>query len=388
MNRSDITVFLGCDHAGYAIKERAKDYLVDLGIAVSDKGAFIHDLGDDYPDFIAPVAAEVSRDPSRRRGIVFGGSGQGEAMISNAFPGVRCAVYYDGNTNIIELSRSHNDANILSLGARFVSEAEVMRLITQWIDAEFPGDERHSRRIAKLEKVKRAAAVGTVRDLMSRSVVVMPAVLERDFTEAQRRLSPLQGAALWAQIDIMDGSVGDGATFDVDEMRNSIGFPFFLEAHLMVHRPEAWIQKCADAGFQRFVFHPESSDDPTACMHAIRKSRMQAGIAVSPSLDISEMSSLGALADYVMIMGVAPGKSGQEMLPETFDRIKSVREAIPPAIRIGVDGGVRGENIPQLLESGADTLVTGSSLFGSSGDPAMLFEEYLRMTDDRTGSRG
>ncbi|MBI4133939.1 MAG: RpiB/LacA/LacB family sugar-phosphate isomerase [Candidatus Terrybacteria bacterium] len=143
-------VFLGADHAGFALKEEIKRWLVGQGYEVEDKGAFSLDSADDYPDFVAPVARAVAEDPKERRGIVLGGSGQGEAMVANRFAGVRAAVYYGGPTAIIQLSREHNDANILALGARFVSEAEAIAAVGRWLATLFSGDERHVRRIGKI----------------------------------------------------------------------------------------------------------------------------------------------------------------------------------------------------------------------------------------------
>lgn len=144
-------VFLGADHAGFALKEQIKRWLVAQGCEVEDRGAFSLDPEDDYPDFIAPVAQAVSEDPVNRRGIVLGGSGQGEAMVANRFAGVRAAVYYGGSEDIVALSREHNDANVLALGARFVSEEEAIAAVERWLATPFSGDERHVRRIKKID---------------------------------------------------------------------------------------------------------------------------------------------------------------------------------------------------------------------------------------------
>src|SRR3990167_6509476 len=111
-------IYIGADHAGFEIKEMLKKYLADLKYEVEDKGAFKYEPEDDYPDFVLPVARAVAADPENR-GIIIGGSGEGEAICANRVKGARAAVFYGGNFEIIELSRKHNDANILSLGARF-----------------------------------------------------------------------------------------------------------------------------------------------------------------------------------------------------------------------------------------------------------------------------
>lgn len=149
-----LTIYLGADHAGFALKEKIKKWLQDWNYAVEDKGAFALDEQDDYPDFITPVGKTVAENPADRRGIVLGGSGQGEALICNRFSGVRAAVYYGGNLEIVRLSREHNDANVLALGARFVNDEEAKEAVKLWLETEFKGEERHVRRIQKINELR------------------------------------------------------------------------------------------------------------------------------------------------------------------------------------------------------------------------------------------
>ena len=143
-------IHLATDHAGLELKEKVKLYLSDLNYEVIDHGAYEYDALDDYPDFIFPCANAVSNDPSSK-GIILGGSGQGEAMAANRVKGVRAAVFYNGPDEIIKLSRQHNNANILSLGARFMSEKEMYKIIEVWLSTDFESG-RHQRRIEKLDE--------------------------------------------------------------------------------------------------------------------------------------------------------------------------------------------------------------------------------------------
>jgi ribose 5-phosphate isomerase B len=144
-------VYIGADHAGFNLKKRLLHELGELGMEVFDEGASELNEEDDYPDFIQPVARAVSDNPKTVRGIIIGGSGQGEAMAANRFSGVRAAVYYGGPNEIVTLSREHNDANVLSLGARFMSEDEGFNVVKLWLKTNFSGDERHKRRIIKID---------------------------------------------------------------------------------------------------------------------------------------------------------------------------------------------------------------------------------------------
>jgi ribose 5-phosphate isomerase B len=144
-----MTIHLATDHAGFEDKEVLKTYLTEKGYNVVDHGVYTLDPEDDYPDFIYPCAKAVSLEP-QSKGIIFGGSGQGEAMVANKVSGIRAVVYYGGNEEIITLSREHNDANILSLAGRFLSSLEVIRVSELWLTTPFSGDERHIRRIEKI----------------------------------------------------------------------------------------------------------------------------------------------------------------------------------------------------------------------------------------------
>ena len=161
-------VYLGTDHAVFELKEAVKKFLQEKGYEVEDCGAYEFDKSDDYTQFITPVAEKINANPEDK-GIIFGGSGQGEAMLANKFPKVRAVVFYgphkpvsaidaSGETSedpyaIISLSRKHNNANILSFGARFVTEEEVLKAVEIWLTTEFSGVERHQRRIEKVIEI-------------------------------------------------------------------------------------------------------------------------------------------------------------------------------------------------------------------------------------------
>lgn len=143
-------LFLASDHAGFELKQKLIDHLHAAGHEVEDMGPTRLNPADDYPDYITPCAKAVA-DTSESMGIIAGMSGQGEAMAANRVRGARAAVYYGGPTDIIKLSRRHNDANILSLGARFVSFEEAAQAVDLWLATHFEHDERHQRRILKMD---------------------------------------------------------------------------------------------------------------------------------------------------------------------------------------------------------------------------------------------
>ncbi len=146
-------IHLGADHAGFELKEKLKIFLAELGYEIKDHGAFILDDNDDYPDFIWPAARAVAANPDTDKGVLLGGSGQGEAMVANRLKGARAVVFYGGDDwkDIIRLSREHNNANILSFGARFVDEQRAKDAVKLWLDTAFKGEERHVRRLKKID---------------------------------------------------------------------------------------------------------------------------------------------------------------------------------------------------------------------------------------------
>ena len=142
-------IHLATDHAGLDLKNAIKNHLLEKAYHIEDHGAYKYDSGDDYPDFIFPCAKSVAED-RESRGIILGGSGQGEAMAANRIKGCRAAVFYSGPKEIVTLSREHNNANILSLGARFMDESDIFEVIDLWLKEPFQGG-RHQRRIDKLD---------------------------------------------------------------------------------------------------------------------------------------------------------------------------------------------------------------------------------------------
>lgn len=157
-------IYIGTDHAGYVLKEKLVSSLKIQRHEVIDMGAFEYNEEDDYPDFVSKVARAVSKDvhdSTKVRGIVLGGSGEGEAITANRFPYVRAIVYYGKVTPVVEdesgilfRSRAHNDANVLSLGARYFTEDDVVEIVNFWLSTSYSGEERHVRRLAKIDALK------------------------------------------------------------------------------------------------------------------------------------------------------------------------------------------------------------------------------------------
>ena len=142
-------IALGSDHAGFELKQTIKEHLRSRGYDVADFGTDSSESVD-YPDYCRPAAQSVA-DGDCDLGLVFGGSGNGEAIVSNKVRGVRCAVCWDENS--ARLAKEHNNANMIALGGRMISPDEGVRIVDAWLDAGFQGG-RHQRRIDKIEDKK------------------------------------------------------------------------------------------------------------------------------------------------------------------------------------------------------------------------------------------
>jgi len=139
-------IAIGSDHAGFQYKEKIRAFLEELGHSVTDFGTHSEDPVD-YPVFIAPVASAVSRHEFER-GVILGGSGNGEAIVANRFKGIRAAVCW--NADSARLCRQHNNANIISLGQRMMSQETALELVRIWLETPFEGG-RHQQRIELID---------------------------------------------------------------------------------------------------------------------------------------------------------------------------------------------------------------------------------------------
>ena len=140
-------VHLGCDHAGFELKEVLRARLAEWGHEPVDHGPAEYVATDDYPPYCLAAAEAVVAEPGSL-GVVIGGSGNGEQMAANKVPGARCALAWSDQT--AELARQHNDANLVSIGARMHETEDALRIVQVFLDTPFSGDPRHERRIAML----------------------------------------------------------------------------------------------------------------------------------------------------------------------------------------------------------------------------------------------
>lgn len=145
-------IYIGADHRGFNLKESLKAFLQDSGYTVVDSGNSVLDENDDYPDFAAKLAKEVSIDPDNRKGILVCGSGVGVDVVANKFKNIRSGLI--STSDQAYLSRNDDNTNILSLGADVIDEAMAKKILSVWLQTPFSEEEKHKRRIQKIKDIE------------------------------------------------------------------------------------------------------------------------------------------------------------------------------------------------------------------------------------------
>ncbi len=199
------------------------------------------------------------------------------------------------------------------------------------------------------------------------NLVISASVLSADFLRLEDDLRKVAAAGSdWLHLDIMDGHFVPNLSFGMPLIK-AVGqlkiCPF--DVHLMVDDPDMYLDACQEAGAELVTAHVEACKHLHRFLGKCRQMGMLAGVAMNPSTSPEFLRYIADSVDFVLIMSVNPGFSGQRFIPSALDKIRRVRELVSPDVRIGVDGGVNSVWAPQCRAAGADTLIAASAIFGS-----------------------
>jgi ribose 5-phosphate isomerase B len=379
-------IYFATDHAGLELKDKLVPFVRDvLGYDVVDCGAFTADFEDDYTDFIPKAAREVSLHPTNTRAIILGGSGQGEAILANRFAGIRAVVYYGGNEEIIKLSRVHNDANVLSLGARFISYEEAKSAVMLWLHTTHEPVSKYDRRIAKMEKQTNGGGVSSEHALATpihtTTYSIAPSLPASSFAELYSLSQILSGEVSELQVDIVDGVFAPAISWPFTEKNPKAEFlkvrqlskNVSIEVDCMCLRPESYLDVFVEAGVSRVIIHAGSTTEYEKCIAHARAYGYKIGLAVLNTSDPKLFDTYATYFDFVQVMGIAAvGAQGQPFDTVTLKTVFTLRTKYP-RLEIAVDGSVNEQTIVKLKEAGANRFAPGSAI-AKATDPAASYK--------------
>jgi len=350
-----MSIAIGADHRGYKIKEKIKQYLNNYNI--KDFGCF-SDESVDYPDIGKEVAKNVSNGIIEKA-ILICGSGIGMSITANRFRSVRAALCR--NEKDAEMSRKHNNSNILVLGADFIDEKIAAKIINTWMATDFEGG-RHERRINKIDLNNKIITEVSASLLSSSENMTIEAL--SDF------IKQLEACGIdslhW---DVMDGEYNPNNTWDhqgpdvIKKLRGKTNLPFV--AHLMISNPTEKIELFHNAGCNTVVFHYEAyrnSDKIKQTISKIKSYKMSPGIAIEPDTPVKNIADYLPYVDLIVVMTVKTGFAGQGFMDmtEKIRYLDKIRKEKKIYFKITVDGGINNETGKLCKNAGADMLASAS----------------------------
>lgn len=212
---------------------------------------------------------------------------------------------------------------------------------------------------------------------MKNAVKISPSVLACDFAALGAEVRDIaEAGAEMAHLDVMDGLFVSNISFGIPviaSLRKKTDICF--DVHLMIDRPERYVERFAEAGADYIVFHLEATENAEETLKKIRSLGKKAGISVKPGTPVETVYPLLPLCDMVLIMTVEPGFGGQKLIPETLDKVKALKayaDTVKPELLIEVDGGINASNAPAAIAAGANVLVAGSAVFGAADRRAAI----------------
>ncbi len=213
---------------------------------------------------------------------------------------------------------------------------------------------------------------------------LVPAILTEDPQALKAMVRQVETFTNYVQFDIMDGQFVPSRSISWEHLAG-LSMNLRWEVHLMVQHPEDYLEGFRQAGAQKIVFHYEATSSPTEVISKIRKLGLSVGLAINPETPVSAILPLTSEVDSVLFMAVNPGFYGSKFIPEVLDNIMEFRN-IRPGVEIGIDGGVKEDNIARVARSGVDFIYVGSAIF-LQPQPGESFHRLLKLAEKNSRYR-
>jgi ribulose-phosphate 3-epimerase len=224
-----------------------------------------------------------------------------------------------------------------------------------------------------------------ITDRENKMRILSPSILSADFKNLGQQIVDVKKAgAEYLHVDVMDGVFVKSISLGMPVIKSArSASDIFFDVHLMIVDPIRYIEEIAVCGADGITFHLEAAEDPMAVIEKIHSLGKRAGISIKPGTDVSTLKPYLDKVEMILLMTVEPGFGGQKIIPESFDRIKAVRQMLESSCStadLEVDGGIKKDNVQDIVKAGANVIVAGSAIY--AGDAAANVKEFLSLINN------
>lgn len=366
-------ILIAGDHKAFELKSGLVQYLKELDFEPLDLGTYSSDRVD-YPIYAVAVAKKISQG-QYKRGVVICNTGVGVSITANKFPRIRAALAM--NEEMAEMTRKHNDSNVLALGAGHVNLEEAKKILKKWLETEYEAG-RHQVRLDQIGKIEREL-MHELDENEKNNIKISASLMCANQLNLLGEINKLIVAGVdMFHIDIVDGIFAPNVAMspaEVFALRSHTNLP--IDVHLMVNDPSVYILRMISAGVDIITIHIECNQDINHLLDEIKKSEVKCGLAIEVDTPVDRLYPYIDKIDYVLFLGVKTGFKAQPFVPNVLEKIKKFNEYIIKSnkdIEIIADGSVGPRTITHLYRAGVRIFVGGTSGLFKEG----TYEDNIR----------